>query len=421
MPRLHSHASCSFVAAASSASCVVRLILIFLPPSCIDLFASNNSIQFNPSLVRFAKLLVILVVAWHYIGSFYWLIMVESTYRGIEPCTCANGTGVDVTGKSLYNELNKTIACGRPTIADGGSYDHYYRMEDQTLCYTLDCVWYGVEAEAAGDCDRDAFVDPEASARGQVDEAEGAIVGLYPNRWVQHPIYADAKLRNFWAQWLQALFWAVEVTTGIGDDISPKTIDEVLFTSVTTVIGLLMYSIIIGSASSALQNMDSAGAERRRTLDKVTDYLRFRKVPQFFQKIIVEYYEHLWTNVGDRESSFLDDLPPTLRVRLMLILNKDLVTKVPIFQTFTAEVLIRLIQRLVTETYLPGEYIVKAGDTGDSMHFIKSGKVDIIAPDERTVSLVCPLSYHVLSFSCARPILRTSVTCPVFLDANSNC
>jgi len=60
---------------------------------------------------------------------------------------------------------------------------------------------------------------------------------------------------------------------------------------------------------------------------------------------------------------------------------------VPIFSNFTADVLIRLIQRLVSEMYLPGEYIVKAGEYGDSMHFIKSGKVDVIAPDERTVRL----------------------------------
>jgi hypothetical protein len=208
--------------------------------------------------------------------------------------------------------------------------------------------------------------------------------GLNPDRWVQHPSYAD---KPFVSQYLQSLFWAVEVTTGIGDDIVPKEDGEVLFTAIVAVIGLIIYSVIIGSASSALQNMDSAGAARRQTLDKVTDYLRYRKVPRFFQKIILDYYEHVHSNVSDKDDGFLEDLPPTLRVRLSLILNRDLVAKVPIFSNFTADVLIRLIQRLVSEMYLPGEYIVKAGEYGDSMHFIKSGKVDVIAPDERTVRL----------------------------------
>ena len=85
------------------------------------------------------------------------------------------------------------------------------------------------------------------------------------------------------------------MTTGIGNDIIPKSNMEIVFTVSMTIIGLMMYSVIIGSAASALQEMDTASTERRQKLDEITNYLRGRKVPSFFQKIIKDFYNHMWS------------------------------------------------------------------------------------------------------------------------------
>jgi len=324
-------------------------------------------------MVRFSKSIFVLILIWHFLGCIYWLL--QTTFYGdTEYCKCTNET-ITLPGKYGADGGALRGKQDRPC----NTRPHPFTLPNQTLCFVNDCIWYD-------SCSDDLNVlSSRMALRGEDDIFdEYAPRGLNPDRWVQHPSYAD---KPFVSQYLQSLFWAVEVTTGIGDDIVPKEDGEVLFTAIVAVIGLIIYSVIIGSASSALQNMDSAGAARRQTLDKVTDYLRYRKVPRFFQKIILDYYEHVHSNVSDKDDGFLEDLPPTLRVRLSLILNRDLVAKVPIFSNFTADVLIRLIQRLVSEMYLPGEYIVKAGEYGDSMHFIKSGKVDVIAPDERTVRL----------------------------------
>lgn len=146
-----------------------------------------------------------------------------------------------------------------------------------------------------------------------VDDA--VIVDQNPNFWVPHPSTAN---KTIWTKYLQSVFWAVEVTTGIGDDIMPKEDVEVVFTILMTIVGLLVYSIIIGSASSALANMDSTASMRRQTLDKINEYLRYRRVPGFFQKIILDFYEHMWTCPTD-ESEVLADLPETLRMRLSIV------------------------------------------------------------------------------------------------------
>ena len=50
-------------------------------------------------------------------------------------------------------------------------------------------------------------------------------------------------------RYLTSLFWAVVVTTGIGWDIIPVTTIEILFTTAMVVFGLILYAVIVGSAT----------------------------------------------------------------------------------------------------------------------------------------------------------------------------
>jgi hypothetical protein len=65
----------------------------------------------------------------------------------------------------------------------------------------------------------------------------------------------------------KAFFWAVMATTGVGRDIEPSSSNATVYTIISIVVGVLMYSFIVGSASAALANMDSAGAEKRVKLE----------------------------------------------------------------------------------------------------------------------------------------------------------
>lgn len=66
-------------------------------------------------------------------------------------------------------------------------------------------------------------------------------------------------------------------------------------------------------------------------------------------------------------------------------MNRDLVHKVPVFQLMSAEVYIRMVQRMVQVTFLPGEYIIRQGEEGHHMYFILRGRVDGLLSNEVTV------------------------------------
>ena len=97
--------------------------------------------------------------------------------------------------------------------------------------------------------------------------------------------------------------------------------------------------------------------------DKIRDYLRHRKVPRFFQKVVMDYFQHTLSGTMGRatETEVMGDLPPTLKVRLGLMLKRDVMLRVPFFANFSADLFIHIVQVLQQVTFLPGEFIIEAG------------------------------------------------------------
>jgi CRP-like cAMP-binding protein len=174
------------------------------------------------------------------------------------------------------------------------------------------------------------------------------------------------------------------VTTSIGNLDRPHTNSEYVYVFITVLLGLMMYSMVIGSASSALANIDATGAARKKMLDSIIAYMRGRAVPRFFQRIIIDYYNFKWEqNKGD--DSVMDMLPGALKDKLTMIINKDIIDRIPIFGYMSAEVYLRTVPHLQGATYLPGDFVIKQSEPGDHMYFIKSGKVDAVLPNGFTV------------------------------------
>jgi len=310
---------------------ILRLLKLF--PRVMAIV--ETAIKFNPSLLRFIRSFAILFIIWHNIGCIYYFVAREE-YGGV-------------------------LDCKDPGQAAPGD------PVGRGKCYVNHCVC----SDGAGAND--------------IQSVTGTVPGWYdprnPDIWVPHYTLASASLQT---QYLQSLFWAVEVTTGIGDDISPKSDTEVIFTTVMAVLGLVVYAVIIGSASSALQNLDADAAVRREVLESATNFMRARNVPLFFQKIIKDYYDHMWQSPRDADEVFAD-LPASLRARLSIVINRDLVDRIPLLQLIPAEVYIRTVHRLEKATFLPGEFVLRQGQVGDSILLIDRGRVDAVLPNGRTV------------------------------------
>ena len=81
----------------------------------------------------------------------------------------------------------------------------------------------------------------------------------------------------------QCFYWTVAITSKVREPM-PKTRDypalTTLFSNAVIMFGLLFQALLVGAASSVVQNLDSAAAAYNRQLNKIRSYGRPRADPQ---------------------------------------------------------------------------------------------------------------------------------------------
>ncbi|MCX7679872.1 MAG: cyclic nucleotide-binding domain-containing protein [Spirochaetes bacterium] len=190
-------------------------------------------------------------------------------------------------------------------------------------------------------------------------------------------------------QYIRALYWAITTvaTIGYGDytpDLNSNV--QIIFTIVVQIFGVGMYGYIIGNVSGLIANLDTARTQFLKKIEEVTAYLKAKGIPEDLQEKILNYYYYLWDKKKSiTEQNPLYDLPASLKIDVMLHLNKEMICNVVLFK-HTDEVFIReAIQMLTPLIYMPNDYIIRQGEYGDCMYFLSSGEVDVIV-DGRSVA-----------------------------------
>jgi hypothetical protein len=208
---------------------LLRLLKLF--PKLLTVI--ETTVRIDPAILRFLRSFLMLLLMWHIMACAYWF-MVRLEYNGTVACPFESG-------RPLRTCFINHCLCDVDFTRDSARI---------TVLNDTDTAWYDVD---------------------------------FPDIWVPHASWANQPIT---AQYCRAIMWAVVATTSIGENISPRSVQEHIFTAVMILFGLMMYSMIIGSASSALANLDTEAAEQKQMLDRTIQYMRQRKVPMFFQKII---------------------------------------------------------------------------------------------------------------------------------------
>jgi voltage-gated potassium channel len=104
------------------------------------------------------------------------------------------------------------------------------------------------------------------------------------------------------------------------------------------------------------------------------------------QRRILDYYEYLWEKrLGYDESAAVSGLPPTLRTEVSLFLNRDVLQKVPLFQGANNDFIKAIALEMYPVIFMPGDYVMRAGEAGEEMYFINRGKVEVVSADNEVV------------------------------------
>jgi CRP-like cAMP-binding protein len=274
--------------------------------------------KFNPSILRLVRLLFFMVLVWHWIACLYWFVSWLENFTADMP--------VWVGQFEREGSVNMWV----PPVE----------------------LW----------CDHDWF------AKGKCPQLQGCFEdGSCP--------------KTVSEKYMNSFFWAVGITVGIGRDIMPVTLVEHLFSTLMIIVGVVLYAVVIGAASSVLANLDSHKATQRHKMDAIKRYLSQNRVQTSLSKRIRDYYEYVWSSsqTTDKNESVVFDLHDSLRLELDIHLHRRLLQSIPMFACIDdPNCIIDMIQKMQASIFIPGEYIVVEDEVGDEMYVIVRGACRVV-------------------------------------------
>lgn len=187
------------------------------------------------------------------------------------------------------------------------------------------------------------------------------------------------------AVYLRALYWTITTLASVGyGDITPVTSGQVVYAMVVMVLGLGMFGFVLGNVANLLANADSLRTQHLARVERASLFLRGHGVPRELRERVHDYYDYLWESRMDADDQVLDDLPTPLRTEIALLLARPILDGVPFLRGASEPFLRAVVRHLKPAVFTPGELVLRRGDVGHRMYFIRRGEVEVLAADDAT-------------------------------------
>ncbi|CAD8051397.1 unnamed protein product [Paramecium primaurelia] len=192
--------------------------------------------------------------------------------------------------------------------------------------------------------------------------------------WIEQ--YVDNE-SNF-ERYIMSMYWVFQTmaTTGYGD-ISATNSTEQMITIFIMIIGVIYFSVTIGSVSSLLTQLDSQNVKYKEKIDTLNEIVKHHKIDNTLYAKICKVLKQGYKNNQNEIVEFLNLLPQNLRTDLSQAMYKNVFLGIDLFKhkplRFTA-----YIGPLLTIFRVPeGDVIYNEGDYASEIYFIREGSVSL--------------------------------------------
>lgn len=190
-----------------------------------------------------------------------------------------------------------------------------------------------------------------------------------------------------------ALTWAIGVTTG-GTFPTPSTMLQLVYGNAVTIVGFLLMSLVIGSATTALSDLQAQSSEISIRLQHIDRYMRYKRLPSSIRRRIVQFYRFQYTSLNRiDENEVLVGLPRALRVQMQLIMHKQIFTQLPLFWLCSEEEILLITQRLRPCVIMPGEMLIKQDRLAVGLFLLMKGAVETLRDGELVIVLLAVAAF----------------------------
>ncbi|XP_042499756.1 cyclic nucleotide-gated ion channel 18-like [Macadamia integrifolia] len=188
----------------------------------------------------------------------------------------------------------------------------------------------------------------------------------------------DVVTARFLERYLYCLWWGLKNLSSYGQNLDTSTyIGETSFCILICIVGLVLFSHLIGNMQTYLASMTVRLEEWRVKRRDTEEWMRHRQLPLDLQERVRRFVQYKWLATrGVDEESILLSLPLDLRREIQRHLCLALVRRVPFFSQMDDQLLDAICERLVSSLSTQDTYIVREGDPVNEMLFIIRGQLE---------------------------------------------
>lgn len=156
-------------------------------------------------------------------------------------------------------------------------------------------------------------------------------------------------------QYLVAYWWSTNVITRVGGSpAAPVTSLEQGLMLPVAFFTIYFVALIIGGVTEALNRMGDNIRRFRRKVEAINAYMAAKHIPRPLQTRVQQYFDHLWARgEGQDDISILKELPAHLRSEVSLLINGEVVPKVPLFAQCSAGFIKAIVAHLKPHIFAP--------------------------------------------------------------------
>ncbi|KAG0481305.1 hypothetical protein HPP92_012163 [Vanilla planifolia] len=173
-----------------------------------------------------------------------------------------------------------------------------------------------------------------------------------------------------------------KILVPLDKDLLQVHIWEVIFSLAISVLGLILFALLIGNMQTYLQSLTIRLEEMRVKRRDSEQWMHHRLLPQDLRERVRRYDQYKWLETrGVDEETLVQSLPKDLRRDIKRHLCLALVRRVPLFASMDERLLDAICERLMPSLYTEDTYIVREGDPVDEMLFIIRGRLESVTTD----------------------------------------
>ncbi|XP_076903502.1 cyclic nucleotide-gated ion channel 1-like [Bidens hawaiensis] len=288
----------------------------------------------------------------------------------------------------LYRQVTRTSGIFTETPWAGAALNLFVYMLGS---HVIGSFWYLFSIDREDDCWRAAcdkvncetrFLYCGEERKGDYSFLNTTCTPLHPSDF-DYGIFLDAleshvvETKDFPQKFLYCFWWGLRNLSSLGQNLKTSTyVWEILFALFISILGLVLFSFLLGNMQKYLQSMTVRVEEMRIKRRDAELWMSHRMLPEDLKERVRRYEQYKWQeNRGVDEEVLIYNLPKDLRRDIKHHLCLSLLTRVPMFETMDERLLDAMSECLKPVLYTENSYILREGDPVDEMLFIMRGEL----------------------------------------------